>query len=118
MVSHASAKIEKHPGPVAQGVIRICVPQLGGADVHVVLLALHELHGSVSEGEQCVVLATANVVARGDVRAALANDDLAGLDGLAAKDLGAEALGVGVATVTGSTLAFLVSHSVTCSLRS
>ena len=72
--------------------------------VHAVLGALHELDGAVSEGEQRVVLATTDVLARHDVRATLTNDNLTGLDGLAAEDLRAEALSRGVTTVTGASL--------------
>ena len=50
-------------------------------------------------GEQRVVAAAADVDAGVEVRAALADDDLAGLDDLAAEPLDAQPLGVGVATV-------------------
>ena len=52
-----------------------------------------------SRGEQGVVAAAADVHARVELGAALADEDLAGLDDLAAEPLDAEALGVGVATV-------------------
>ena len=45
-----------------------------------------------------------------EVGAALADDDLAGLDELAAEALDAEALRVGVAAVTGGTKPLLVCH--------
>ena len=45
-----------------------------------------------------------------EVGAALAHDDLAGVDDLAAVPLDAEALGVGVATVLGGRGALLVCH--------
>ena len=48
--------------------------------------------------------------ARVEVGAALADDDLAGLDELAAEALDAEALRVGVAAVTGGTKTLLVCH--------
>ncbi len=82
--------------------------------MHVVLGALDELNGAVSECEQRVVLADAHVVTRGEVGAALANDDLTGLDGLAAIDLDAEALGVGVAPVARGTETLLMCHDGTC----
>ena len=52
-----------------------------------------------ASGEQRVVAATADVDAGVEVGAALADDDLAGLDDLAAEPLDAEPLGGGVATV-------------------
>src|SRR3954453_22416088 len=64
------------------------------------------------EGEEGVVAATADVHAGVEVRAALADDDLAGLDDLAAEALDAEALGVGVAAVAGRRSALLVCHVV------
>ena len=53
------------------------------------------------QSEQRVVAATADVDAGVEVRAALADDDLAGEDLLTAEALHAEALSVGVTTVTG-----------------
>ena len=58
-----------------------------------------ELDRTGGRGEQRVVAATADVDAGVEVGAALADEDLAGLDDLAAEPLDAEALGVGVATV-------------------
>ena len=62
------------------------------------------------EREQRVVAAAADAETRVEVGAALAHDDLAGLDDLAAEALHAEALGVRVATVTGRRCALLVCH--------
>ena len=56
-------------------------------------------HGARGQREQRVVAAAADVVAGVEVGAALADDDLAGVDQLAAEALDAEALGVGVAAV-------------------
>ena len=53
-----------------------------------------ELHRAVLEREQGVILAAAHVEAGVEVRATLANDDLAGVDQLATEALHAEALGV------------------------
>src|SRR3954470_21364422 len=60
-----------------------------------------EGHRAGDEGEQRVVLAAADAQARVEVGAALADDDLAGLDDLAAESLDAQSLGVGVAAVAG-----------------
>ncbi len=87
---------------------------LSSADVHVVLLALLELNNAVCEGKQSVILAATNILARGNVRATLTNDDLPSLDCLATKNLGAKTLRARVTTVTRSALAFLVSHYCTC----
>ncbi len=51
-------------------------------------------------GEQGVVTAAADVHAWVEVSSALADEDLAGLDELAAEALDAEPLGGGIATVT------------------
>src|SRR3954447_18728220 len=58
-----------------------------------------ELDGAGSGREQRVVTAAAHVHAWVEVSAALADDDLAGLDDLAAEALDAQPLGGGVATV-------------------
>ena len=60
--------------------------------------------------EQGVVAAAADPVARVEVGAALPDDDLAGVDQLAAEALDAEPLGVGVATVARRGRALLVCH--------
>src|SRR5206468_7371884 len=71
-------------------------------DVDDLALALRaELHGTGLEGEQGVVATAADVGAGVEVRAALTDDDLAGLDDLAAEALHAETLRVGVTTVAG-----------------
>ncbi len=62
------------------------------------------------EGEERVVATTADVGAGVEVGAALADDDLAGVDDLAAETLHAESLGVGVTTVAGGACALLVCH--------
>src|SRR6478609_4343954 len=62
------------------------------------------------EGEEGVVLADADVEAGVEAGAALADDDRAGADGLAAVGLDAEVLGVGVAAVPGGAAAFLMCH--------
>ena len=78
--------------------------------MHAVLGALHKLDGAVGEGEQGVILAATDILARRDVRTALTNDNLTGLDGLTAEDLGAKALSRRIATVTGASLTLLVCH--------
>src|SRR6218665_3447326 len=68
--------------------------------------------GARGEGEQGVVAATADVHTGVEVRAALADEDLAGLDDLATEALHAQALGVGVATVARGARALLVCHDM------
>src|SRR3954465_3002159 len=77
-------------------------------DLAAALLA--ELDRARREGEQGVVAATADVDAGVEVGAALADEDLARVDDLAAEALHAEALRVGVATVAGGACALLVCH--------
>jgi GTP-binding protein len=72
--------------------------------------AEHGGHGAGGEGEQRVVATAADVVARVEVRAALADDDLTRVDDLAAEALHAETLGVGVAAVLGGRRTLLVCH--------
>src|SRR5690606_416737 len=79
---------------------------LFGDDVHraALLRALGgELHLAIDQREQRVVAAQADAVTRVELGATLADDDVAGLDGLAAVDLHAQVLRVGVAAVAGRT---------------
>src|SRR5688572_26851402 len=73
-------------------------------------LAALEFHGAGGEREQGVVLALADVEAGLERSADLADDDRSGLGGLAAVDLHAAELGVGVAAVLGRTLSFFMGH--------
>src|SRR3546814_10580142 len=68
------------------------------------------LHMAVGGGEQGVILAHADVLAGMHLGAALADDDIARNDGLAAELLDAEALGLGVATVARGAASFFVCH--------
>ena len=76
-----------------------------------------ELDRTRTQGEQGVVLATANAVARVEVGAALTNEDLTSVDQLAAVALHAEALRVRVAAVTGGTKALLMCPQLLLSAR-
>src|SRR5690606_30230177 len=60
-----------------------------------------ELDGAAGQREQRVVAATPDIAAGVEVGAALADDDLACVDDLAAETLHAETLGIGIATVLG-----------------
>lgn len=69
-----------------------------------------ELDDAVNESVEGVVLAHADVFARVELGAALANNDAACVDGCIAENLDAEALSLGIATVAGRAAAFLVCH--------
>ena len=58
----------------------------------------------------------ADVAAGGEFGAALANEDVAGDDGLSAKLLHAETLAFTVATVAGAALSFLMCHDLCANL--
>src|SRR5260370_14913983 len=82
----------------------------GDADAPAVLA--HPLVANLAgdEGEKRVVAAQADARARGDLGPTLADEDRAGVHGLAGVDLHAQHLRLGVATVAGGTPAFLVCH--------
>lgn len=73
-------------------------------------MLLVELHFSRSQGEKSEVPAQTDVVAGVVLGAPLAEDDVAGQHGFAAKLLDAEALAVAVSSVLGSSLSFFVCH--------
>src|SRR5699024_6419703 len=62
------------------------------------------------QGEEGVVLATADVVAGVELGAALTHEDLARVDGLPTETLDAESLGVGIAPVLGAGRVLLALH--------
>src|SRR5436853_486782 len=81
----------------------------GGARV----LAFHRIqHLAGDAREQRVVASHADVRAGMHLRAALAHQDLTGIDPLAAERLDAEALGLGIAPVARAAARFLVSHAL------
>src|SRR5215813_9146200 len=69
-----------------------------------------ELNATVDLGEKRVVLADTHIVARVPLGAALTHDNIARETRLAAEQLHAEALAVGVATVARRSAGFLVGH--------
>src|SRR5919198_3926836 len=75
------------------------------------------LHGAVDEREQREVLPLADVLAGVDLRAELADEDVAGLDLLRAVHLHAAPLARGVAAVARGALSFFVSHGASSFLR-
>src|SRR5690349_7550524 len=98
-------------GRPSQKSFSVAVTSLAGDDVdHATTAAGAELDGAGLQGEQGVVATTTHAGARVEVRAALADDDLAGADDLAAEALHAEALRVGVTAVLGARSTLLVSH--------
>ena len=88
-----------------------------GDDAHAMLDALVVLNRTVDEGEQRIVLTTADVGAGVDVRAALTNEDIARLHNLTAETLATKSLRVRVTAVAGGTESFFVCHVCTCSFK-
>lgn len=80
-------------------------------------MSLVELDGAVAEGEKRPIAAGADAVAGVVLRAALADDDAAGENLLAAENFHAKTLGVTVAAVAGCSLTFLVCHGSGSLLR-
>lgn len=82
------------------------------ADEFTALVAFDLKHDSAVGGrEQGVILAKTYVVAGMKMRAALTNDDVAGLDDFAAETLDAQSFRVRVATVSSTTTRFLMCHN-------
>src|SRR5882672_7616809 len=70
-----------------------------------------KLHDAIYQGEQSIVLAAAHVLARSPTRAALAGQNIATKDALAAKFFEAEPLRIRVSSVPRRTDAFFMSHN-------
>src|SRR5205807_6752733 len=83
--------------------------RLGSDDVYAPALPVERDH-AIGESKQRVVLAAADVKTRVVLGAALADDDAAGADGLAAVDLHAQPLAVRLAAIADGTLTFLMRH--------
>src|SRR5690606_10246579 len=79
-------------------------------DIGSALQSLAERNGAFGQGEQRVVAAHADVLARPPGGAALTHDDVAGYGRLAAEQLDAQAAPRGIAAVTGRAACFLVCH--------
>ena len=69
-----------------------------------------ELDDAIGQREEGVVAAYADVAARVELRAALADDDTAGADGLPPVRFDAETLRIRIPAVARGTLTFLMSH--------
>src|SRR5437660_120206 len=94
---------QKTAGRCRPAVSGVGGPSLDGLDVDAPPLAV-EVDCAGGQGEEGVVAAEADVAAGVEAGAALADDDAAGLDRLAAEDLHAEALAVRLAAVAAGTL--------------
>src|SRR5262245_24709397 len=79
-------------------------------DLHPLLVLVLELDGTVHHGEESVVAAAADILARVELGAALLHQDVAGDDLLAAVALDAEVLRIAGAAVAARAYAFLVCH--------
>ena len=97
------------PAPPLQNLLLLCSCSSNDVD-DAATAAGAEFDGSRGQCEQGVVAATANAGARVEVGAALADDDLASGNYLAAEALDAEVLGVGVTTVASGARAFFMCH--------
>ena len=80
------------------------------ADEAAILALVLEENNSVDRGEERIVLAAADVPAGLVARAALANENRAGIHELAAESLDAEPLSLGIAAVDRRAAAFFVCH--------
>jgi hypothetical protein len=69
-----------------------------------------KLHDAIDQREESVVAAYADVAARVELCAALADDDATGADGLTAVRFDAQPLRIRVSSVARGTLTFLMSH--------
>src|SRR6202167_5606090 len=82
-------------------------------DAHLPLLTLRfVLNHTIDERVNRIVAAKTDVAPRMHARAELADDDIAGLDGLARVNLDTPALARTVAAIARRTLAFFVRHAV------
>ena len=83
-----------------------------GDNIHkgFVALLLLEFHNAVALSVQGVILAHADVLARIVLRAALTDDDVASDSGLSTEKFHSESFTLRLATVVGTTNAFLVCH--------
>ena len=86
------------------------VDRRGGIDIHPTATVV-KANFAVHEGEDGVVAAETDVLAGQELGAALADDDVAGDDGLAAEFLHAEAFAGAIAPVLDGSLTFLMSHN-------
>ena len=69
-----------------------------------------EFHDAVALGIKREIISLPDMKARAELAAALADDDAPGPHKLAAVDLDAEPLGIGVASVGGTALTFSMRH--------
>src|SRR5690606_17224646 len=93
-------KAPQNAGPSSPA--RGSLPRRHHAHGAAALGALHrEVHHAVDQREERVVAAAADARARMELGAALADDDVAGLDDLTAVQLHAQVLRVGIAAVPG-----------------
>ena len=84
-----------------------------GRDIDALALAVEE-HLAVHEGEQGPIAAGADVLARDELRAALADENTAGADDMAAKFFHAETFADAVTSVAATALSFFMCHKILC----
>ena len=71
-----------------------------------------ESHVAVNQSKNGVIAAQANVLAGHELGTALANDNIAGNDGFAAKSLNSQPLAYAVAAVLYAALSFFMCHVI------
>ena len=69
-----------------------------------------ESHTAVRQSEKSIIFADAYIRARMQMRASLANQNVAGQNELTVSTLGAKALGLGITTVLRATYTFFTCH--------
>ena len=87
-------------------------PLVCGVDRHFLAVTPHtlEFDDAVDQGEQSIILAAADIVARVDVGAVLTVDDVTGTHSFTAEFFTAESLTVRITAVSGAPDPFLVCH--------
>src|SRR5258706_1475814 len=106
-----SALQKTSPGrPGLDGLRRALLQRLDAHRLTVARALDAEVDFAIDQREQRVVLADADVGAGMELGAALAHDDRAGRNHLAAERLHAEHLGLRIAAVPGGTAAFFLCH--------
>ena len=113
MGSDVHTKLEKEPRTGAFGALskQLLLGSVNRSLLTILTLAL-ETQNAIDGGEQGIIGADTDIHTGMDVSAALANQNVAGLDELTISALGTQALGVGVTAVLGRAAALLVGEEL------
>ena len=71
-----------------------------------------ELHNTVAQSEECMILTHADIATRIVARTALTNQDITGHTGLSAKNFHTQTFAFGFTTIAGTTDTFFMSHFI------